>query len=359
MRRTLLLVLLLSLAISASADDKINFKVRVQPRLDFGDFADSAGDEYETQQDFYIRRNRLEVVGRPLPDVLYILAVSGDRSGQRGASSDAKMAYAFVDYKLATTARLRAGLVKLPYARGALVSSSRLLLIERTQTANAAASAFGSYITPHLTLHGKLRDGSVGYSVALTDGLQPGDTDRLSPQSVSASDPGFVSRFTFSPKGWIEKRGSESHLGEGRHLTLGFNAVTQNGIEFGATSEDRLLWGGDFSLHRGGFTLQAEYLCVDRDGVAELSPAGWYVQSGLYLADLQLEPAIRFERYDADLADGKDVTSNYTGGLNWYKHGHDLKFMVNVVHTRFQRGVRQVDGAVSRTMLQLQNQMYF
>lgn len=359
MRRSLMLLLLLSVAIDVSADDKINFRVRLQPRLDLGDHAASGGSDYETQQDLYIRRSRLEVVGRPMPDVLYIVAVSGDRGGQRGASSEAELAYGFVDYRFDAALRLRAGLVKLPYSRSALVSSSRQLLVERTQTVGVAASAFGSYRTPHLTLHGKLRDGGIGYSVALTDGLQPGDTDRLSRQSVSASNPGFVGRFTFSPRGWIEKRESESHLGAGRHLTLGFNAVAQSGIEFGEISEDRLLWGGDLSLHQGGLSLQSEYLRVNRDGVTELSPAGWYVQSGLYFSDLQLEPAIRFERYDADLPGGKDVTTTYTGGLNWYKQGHDLKFMVNVTHTQFQRGVRQLDNSASRTMLQLQNQVYF
>ena len=235
------LVVLLSLVVEGLADDSIGFKVRIQPRADVGDFTSAASAEYETQLDLYIRRSRLELFGRPTDGVYYILAVSGDRAGQRGSASGAELAYAFVNYRLAPAVQLRAGLVKLPFARGGWVSSSRILLIERTQTVSMAVSALGSYITPHLTLHGRLREGAFGYSLAITDGLQPGDSDsRFSRATVSASEnPGIVFRFEISPAGWVEGRESESHLGVGRHLTLGVNGALQNGIEFDAQTEDR------------------------------------------------------------------------------------------------------------------------
>ena len=364
MRRSFTLVLLLTslcatAATNADADD-IKFKIRIQPRLDLGDHASADGSKYTTQQDLYIRRSRLEVVGRPTEDVLYILAVAKDRAGQRGATSGADLIYAFVDYRLTPSVEIRAGRVKLPFTRSGWLSSSRLLLIERSQTVGAAASALGSYITPHLALHGRLRQGTIGYSIALMDGLQPGDSDRLSRQTVSASDnPGSVARVEFSPDGWVEGRESEAHLGLGRHLTVAVNGALQNGIEFDTRTEDRRVLGGDLSFHQGGLSFQAEYLRVNRDDGAQFSPAGWYAQVGWYLSRLSLEPAARFERYAADLPGGSDVTRTYMAGLNWYRHGHDFKFMANIVHTRYQRGVRQVDGAASRTLLQLHNQVYF
>ena len=345
---------------SAGADDTISFKVRIQPRADLGGFSSGAREDYRTQLDFYMRRSRLELLGRPVDGVYYILAVSGDRWGQRGASGGGDVAYAFVNYRLGPSVELRAGLVKLPYSRGALVSSSRILLIERTRTIGNAASAFGHYITPHLTLHGRLRDKSVGYYVAVMDGLQPGDSDRFTRASVSSSEnSGMVARLEFSPDGWIEGRESDSHLGVGRHLTVALNGAFQNGIVFGEVREDRLVWGGDFSFHRDGLTVQTEYLQVDRDGPNDFSPAGWYVQIGKYISGLKLEPAARFERFDSDLPGGGDVVTVYTGGLNWYRNGHDLKFMANIVHTRFERRVRELDDASSRTLLQLHSQLYF
>lgn len=354
-------VVLLALIGEGLAEDRTDIEVRIQPRLDFGDYATAAGTEYRTQLDVYIRRSRLELIGRPTDDLYYVLAVSGDRAGQRGTPGGAEVAYAFVNYRLAPSAELRAGLVKLPFSRGGWVSSSRALLIERAQTVSTAAAALGDYITPHLALHGRLRTGTIGYSAAVMDGLQPGDVDSgFSRARVSASDrPGLVVRVEISPEGWVEEGESESHLGAGRHLTLGLNGAVQSGIQFEALTEDRRVLGGDLSFHLGGFSLQSEYLRVDRDGSADLAPAGWYVQTGIYLADLRVEPAARLERYDAALPGGSDVTATYSGGLNWYRQGHDHKLMANVIHTRFQREVRPVDAARSRTQLQLQSQVYF
>jgi hypothetical protein len=352
-------ILSLLLCQTGEADDSIDFKVRIQPRADLGQFA--AGDDYSNQLDLSIRRARLELFGKPTEGVFYIFAISGDRWGQRGISGGGDVAYAFVNYRLSNWADIRAGLLKLPFSRGALVSSSRILLIERTKIVSAAGAAFGPYITPHLTLHGRLKDGSVGYSLALMDGLQPGDSDsRFSGALVRASEnPGMVARFEFSPAGWVEGRESDSHLGVGRHLTIAVNGAMQSGIEFDAGAEDRIVMGGDLSLHRGGLSLQTEYLRIDRDGPTDTSPSGWYLQLGHYLPRFKLEPAVRFERFDADLADGNDATTIYTGGLNWYRQGHDLKFALNLVHTRFQRGVREVADAPSRTVIELQNQLYF
>ena len=354
------LIALLALCRPGFADDTISFKVRLQPRADLGDLTSGDEADYRRQLDLYIRRSRLEVYGRPVDGVSYILAVAGDRWGRRGSSGGVDLAYALVNYGFSDAAQLRAGLAKLPFMRGALVSSSRILLIERTRTVATVGAAFGRYITPHLTLHGKLKRKSVRYYLAVMDGQQPGDSDKFAGTAASASEhPGVVFRVQFSPEEWVEGRESDSHLGVGRHLTLGLNGALQNGIEFAAGAEDRRVWGGDLSFHLGGLTFQFEYLRVDRSGPSDASPAGWYVQAGNYHSRLKIEPAARFERFDADLPGGLDLVTIYTGGLNWYRHGHELKFAANVVHTRFQRGVRELPNASARTLLQLHSQMYF
>ena len=342
------------------AEDSMELKVRIQPRLDFGEYAAAGGASYESRLDLYIRRSRIELRGRPADGVSYYLAAAGDRVGRRGSSAGAVMEYAYVNYRINDAINLRAGKAKLPFVRGARTTDTRILLIERAKAATTAAAGIGRYTTPHLSLHGRLANGTIGYGLALTDGFQAGDSDGLSKTAVAVSDnPGFVARVEFSPDGWVEGRGDESHLGVGRHLTVGLNGARQSGIELGtARAEDRLVYGGDVSFHRGGLSFQSEYLRVERDGPVDSAPGGWYVQLGYYLTGIDLEPAGRFERYDAD-AGGRVATTIYTGGLNYYRHGHELKFMANVVHTRFGRGVREVTGAGSRTQLQLQSQMYF
>ena len=354
------LILFLVSLCETDADDTLEFKVRIQPRADIGQF--SAGDDYSNQLDLYIRRSRLELLGRPTDGVFYILGLSGDRRGQRGASAGGDVAYAFVDYQLGTSSsHVRAGLLKLPFSRGALVSSSRILLIERSMSVSTAAGAFGPYITPHLALLGQLGAGSFRYTLALMDGLQEGDADRFSGLDVATSEnPGFVARLEYSPAGWLEGRESDAHLGVGRHLTVAINGVAQSGIEFpDVGSEDRRVLGGDLSFHHGELSFQTEYLRVDRNGLTDTSPSGWYLQVGRYVPRLQLEPAIRFERFDADLDGGNDVTTIYSGGLTWYRLGHDLKFAANIVHTRFEESVRHVADEASRTQILLQNQLYF
>jgi hypothetical protein len=350
----------IALSEPSGADDSIKFKVRIQPRSDFGDFAASDGTDYRSQLDLYLRRSRLEVSGRPTDGVSYILAVSSDRWGQRGSAVGGEVTYAFVNYRLSVATNVQAGLAKLPFVRSATVSSSRLLLIERTKTASAASSALGPYITPNLALSGRFRDGAVGYNLAVTDGFQQGDSDSFTRAAVAESDnPGFVGRIEISPGGWVEGRPSASHLGVGRHLTVGVNGAFQRGIDFGTVAEDRTVIGGDLSFHQGGLSFQSEYLRVDRDGSVDSAPEGWYVQLGYYLGSRQLEPAVRFERYDADLPGGKATTTTYTGGLNWYRHGHDLKHMANVVHSSFDRGVREVGGPVPARCCSCRAKMYF
>ena len=146
MRAQILILFFVALC-KAAADDTLELKVRIQPRADFGQFAD--GDGYGNRLDLYIRRSRLEMLGKPTEGVFYILAVAGDRLGQRGASAGSDLAYAFVDYQIgASSYHLRAGLLKLPFSRSALVTSSRLALIERSLTVATAVGTFGQFITP-------------------------------------------------------------------------------------------------------------------------------------------------------------------------------------------------------------------
>lgn len=344
------------------ADDNLTFKVRLQPRADLGHFTAADSNSYSSRLDLYVRRSRLEIYGKPADGVSYVFVLAADRL--RGSSSKTSAPYAYVNYQLSEATKLRFGLSKLPFIRQRLVSSSRQLLIDRSQPALTLSAAVGSYVAPHLSFQGSAKDGSLGYILAIADGLQPGEKDsKFSEAKVTGTaGPAFFGRLELSPGGWREGRQMESHLGEGRHLTFGSYAVVQNGIEVDGASEDRLLWGGDISLHRDGLVLQAEYLRLQRDGgpgAADSEPAGWYVQSGYFFSGLNLEPAGRIERYDANLPGGKDSVTTYVAGLNWYRQGHDLKFMLNLVHSQFQRNVRAIDREASRTMLQFQNQVYF
>ena len=184
----------LSLGIPLGADENITFKVRLQPQLDMGDITRSADrTRYETEADAYLRRARLEIVGRPRENLLYIVAFSGDRWEQKGRSNEVILGYALVDYTFSAPLALQVGIGKLPYSRGALTSSARLAFIERPAIADMGGRFF-KYFAPHIIVHGEFAGGALAYNFALSDGLQTGDSDRaFSGKTVAKSgDPGGV-----------------------------------------------------------------------------------------------------------------------------------------------------------------------
>ena len=132
----------------ADAESIHSTKVRLQARADFGDFTASGGSENRTRSDFYLRRSRLEITGKPREDVTFLLVLAGDRLGQRGISDRANVTYAFVNYRFGDAASIRVGQLKLPMIRQRWVSASRQLFIDRSRPALALGNAVGGYLAP-------------------------------------------------------------------------------------------------------------------------------------------------------------------------------------------------------------------
>ena len=365
-RRRLLIPALFALVLlygpKLFANDDISFKIRLQPRLDFGPLATNADrSAYESMQDASLRRVRLEIVGRPRERLHYIVAFAADRWDQQGKQPAVSLGYALFNYRFAKALNLQFGLAKLPYSRSLLTSSSKQLLIDRPAIADLAGR-FYKYFAPHLVVHGQRADGLLGYYLALTDGLQTGDSDRaFSGQTTTQNGtPVTALRLELSPPGWIEKRKSDAHLGTGRHLTFGLNIVWQDDLELTAIGrERRLLFGGDLSFHRENLSIGTEYIYMQRDGAARSETSGWYAQAGYFIKNRNLEPAARIGLIDKDLDTPDAKARTFTVGLNWYIEAHDLKLQANINHHRFDKNAREIRDKNSKTILQLQNQIYF
>ena len=363
-RRGMILILFIAAlygAVPLSAGTPLSIKVRLQSRLDAGPITrNSDRTAYDTDQDAYLRRARLELVGRPNDRLHYIFAFSADRWDQQGRTPEVILGYALLNYQFSTALGLQFGIAKLPYSRGALVSSSRLLLVERAPVADLGARLF-KYFAPHLIFHGRLGQGAFAYQLALTDGWQAGDSDRaFSGQTTTGGNLGTVLRLELSPPGWIEKRKSASHLGAGRHLSLGLNGAWQDDIELETIgAERRLLLGADLSFHHRGLSLATEYIYMQRDGSTRIETGGWYVEGGYFLNGLNIEPAVRYGLIDRDANGTDDKARVFTGGVNWYVEGHALKIQANIAHHSFDRNAREVRDEGGKTVLQIQNQLYF
>jgi phosphate-selective porin len=103
----------------------------------------------------------------------------------------------------------------------------------------------------------------------------------------------------------------------------------------------REAYGADATLRIGPLELTSEYLSqrIYYRGIGRpfprptaLRPEGYYLQGSYFLAAEKLQLIAKWESFDPDQLAGDDIQS-ITAGLNYYIRGHDLKLMVNYIHT--------------------------
>ncbi len=308
--------------ISAAEHTNLTVRVRLQPRLDFGDLTiGRGGTRYESESDLYLRRARPEFGGNLIKNLKYAVYLSADKWQQKGQDEEVELFYAYLDYKLLDEFAVRVGKADLPYSRISLSSSSRQLLIERPASTEAAKKVFDDFEQPNLLLHGQFLEGILAYNLAYGDGWEEGKTLRAG-NTVHTAGPLFVGRIELSPPGWIEEKKSDAHLGKGRHLNLGVHYALQDSIKYRENTfeEDRYLFGLDLSGHWGGITAQFEYNQWEEDFTdptkRSREPKGWYLQAGYFITarKLNLEPAARYEEYDQDSNDSDKKQKVWTVG---------------------------------------------
>jgi phosphate-selective porin OprO/OprP len=386
------------LKVKISDDTDFSIRIRMQPRFDMGDMITSKdGNSYESDTDMYLRRLRLEMNGKLMPNLKYDLTLEMDKNGKSGkasasAANEVKVQYAYLDYKFDDAANLRFGKAKLPYSRVSLTSSSKQLLIERPVTTEAAKKLFDDYYQTNAMLHGSFAEGMISYNLATADGWENGNTiyDKgkynstdTATTKVFKADPLYVARVEVSPPGFVEKGKSDAWLGQGQHLTLGFSYALQKSIEYAGLatdattttnaaavnqSEDRTLMGADISAHFGGLTLQGEYTAWKIDysiaGKDAKEPKGWYAQAGYFIPGINIEPVVRYEIYDhnSNAAAGADDTEekDTTIGVNWYGKGHSFKIGANWVNSSYGKNASgYLANADKKDVYQVQAQLYF
>lgn len=346
----------------SSNDADLNVRIRLQPRLDYGDIV--SGADY-SESDMYIRRARLELTGHLMEKLKYNLTLAADKWDKIGNSNKVTLLYANVEWRHSEEFGIIVGKDKLPYSRTSLVSSSRQLFIERPASTEAAKKLFGetdAYYQPKIAARGKFLEGVIGYEAALADGWQNSEVIKKvtgNDQKITEAAPLIIGRVELSPPGWVEKSRSEAHLGKGKHLTAGLNYAKQGSIKYADNAntyeEDRSLWGFDLSGHYEGFTGQFEYNSwTTGPSGSEKKPKGWYAQAGYFIEGTNLEPAVRFETYDTDSNAADKEEKVTTVGVNWYLKGHSFKVSANWAHTDYEEA-----GKDSTDVYQAQAQVYF
>jgi len=358
--------------VSANESD-LNVRIRLQPRMDFGDIIKSRdGKSYATESDMYLRRVRLEMGGSLLVKTLkYNLTLSADKWEQTGHTGSLAVLYSYVTWEADDAVSFTFGKSKLPYSRVSLSSSSKQLIVEKPVSTEAAKKVFGKtdpYYQTKTAVHGKFLEGIAAYEFAVADGWANGEAIQSSPaRTVYKSNPLYVARVELSPPGWVEKSKSDAHLGNGQHLTLGVNYANQSSIEYSTTDdnrESRILKGLDLSGHYKGVSAQIEFnewkVETSDRAVANVHPKGWYGQAGYFIEAVNVEPVARYEVYDQDSKQRDMAEKDTTLGVNWYGKGHSLKVGLNWVNSRYETNASgKLTNDNKKNVYQLQAQMYF
>ena len=105
-------------------DSDLNIRIRMQPRIDYGDLIESEdGELFESDSDIYLRRLRIEMSGQLYSKVIkYNLTFSGDKWEQKGSSNKVNVFYAYTEAKINDSLSVMVGKEKLPYSRVSLSS---------------------------------------------------------------------------------------------------------------------------------------------------------------------------------------------------------------------------------------------
>jgi hypothetical protein len=170
----------------------------------------------------------------------------------------------------------------------------------------------------------------VKLAAALSDGRQSGEAaSKL--YDHDTTDYALTARVDVLLAGdWGQQADFSAWSGEEMAVFVGAAVHDETG-ESGGADIDSDSWTVDGSIEYNGLSLYAAYVEADIDGLAA-TPEGTVVQGGynIPVGENSLEPFVRWEQLDVDVA-GADDVEVLTIGVNYYLDGHNAKFTLDVM----------------------------
>ena len=251
---------------------------------------------------------------------------------------------------------------KYDISRTQTVSSSRLLLPNRSNISNFAADYISKgrrgnniqllgYWSNKIKTQLVVGDGVVNDSF---DDAVGNDEVTINSQNFAHGVRVRVSPFT----GWEDKKLKETQFGVGKHFSLGAGAFFLHNVNFTVGSSttiqevDRQLYNFDLSFHYGPISLMSEYFIFDgavedltattlRTGKSE----GWTVQGEYVFTNFHyIAPFFRYESWDR-FTDNDDFQQNtWLVGMNYYLKGNKLRLGAYYEKTEFDDALTTAIG---------------
>lgn len=365
-------IILLSLLSFSIANAGVKLKIAEDVNIDLGFRVQSLfvatenpnGADMDSEEDFTVRRARLRLGGDVTKWASFFLQTEKG-SGDGGSGYDMRLIDAWVSLNLHPLAKIYLGENMAPAGRQITTSSGALMCIDRPNIANYNLTwglngryAFNTETFPNgnlplsndtsvrdegATLFGSSSftdDFHFKYYLGVYDGLQDSDSDK---ERYTARvqfnffdpEPGYYNLSTYL--------GKKKTIGIGASYDMQNKIAedpVQGDIDYRWWEVDAFL---DYPLGPGYLTFEGAYQDLDLDGATQVGVVGgpnaretegngWFVQTGYFITDYNLQPWASYQTWDATDSQGDfDV---FQIGLTYFIKGHNAN--IKIGYERFE-----------------------
>jgi len=316
--------LILPASIFAEEPPKKEFKPKVGGyietwyRTDNSDLSDQTTAAKKVDNEFRVRRARIDVKGEVTDEIGYRVNGNFDGPSPASGSASVKLWDGYVTYKVRPFANVTVGQFKFPFTLEGLEGTPDRIPVLRAESINDIAAKLGtqggSFRDIGVMVSGSYKDAlGLGYGVAVINGkgINTGDNN---------NDKDIVGRITISPISGLTLGGSY-YAGKGQDETATLEVKeSAYGVE------------AEYTLKDLGLSLRGEYVTAEWEnfnvatGAAaagfKQEPSGWYLQAAYKLPSLPAAQLMaRYEDYEKDSNTVDSHLKTTTLGTTYYLKG--------------------------------------
>jgi len=316
--------LILPASIFAEEPPKKEFKPKVGGyietwyRTDNSDLSDQTTAAKKVDNEFRVRRARIDVKGEVTDEIGYRVNGNFDGPSPASGSASVKLWDGYVTYKVHPFANVTVGQFKFPFTLEGLEGTPDRIPVLRAESINDIAAKLGtqggSFRDIGVMVSGSYKDAlGLGYGVAVINGkgINTGDNN---------NDKDIVGRITISPISGLTLGGSY-YAGKGQDETATLEVKeSAYGVE------------AEYTLKDLGLSLRGEYVTAEWEnfnvatGAAaagfKQEPSGWYLQAAYKLPSLPAAQLMaRYEDYEKDSNTDNSHLKTTTLGATYYLKG--------------------------------------
>lgn len=309
------------------ASEDGSFSMKIAGHLQFRyiwQHQDEASDEDDSG--FQFRRMKLKFKGHiGDPKITYGMTIVGSRDG-----ANASFEGPYMGYNFGNGWDVQFGVLKIPFLRQELTSSSKQLAVDRGLVTEFFTMNYSEMI--------KLNYKAENYRLSFS--LNDGENADFSETDGDAAEIAVSARADVKLAGnWKQWSDTSAWTSDEMGLFVGGAVHYQTGDAHNSATNpegsfDYLAWTVDGSFENNGLGIFAAYMGgnIDPDASSDESTTmqGFLVEAGYMVIPDTLEPFVRWEYLDYDSASLNEMQA-ITLGINWYQKGHSAKFTTDVV----------------------------